>query len=127
MIELDGLYEALKEFYAENYDSPYTKEEFQNQIFMESEFKKPIGIAYSEMNSDLLPDVEIPVQVNIDTENLQSYVEVPEELEEFTKEKKIIIDNYADDEAMIEDIRNSTFDGWYEEGCWKLRQAIGDE
>ena len=127
MIELDGLYEALKEYEANEFDYPYTKAEFRKQIWMERELGRPIGIAYSEMNSDLLPDVEIPVQVNIDTESLQSYVEVPDCLSEFTKEKKIIIDDYLNEEAMIEDIRNATFDDWYGEAAWRLREAIGDE
>lgn len=130
MIELDGLYEALRDYEEREFDTPLSREEFNNMLFLEKEKGVPIGICYSSMNAwneEKFGNDEHDVQVNIDTENLTAYVEIPEEFEEYTDKKKIVISQFDNDEEMIEAINITEFQEWYEEGCYAIRQAIGDE
>jgi hypothetical protein len=134
MVELDGLYEALRDYEEREFDTPLTREEFDHDIFLEREKGIPIGVCYSTMsvwNEDKFgncrSDGEIDVQVNIDTENLNAYVEIPEYLDEFTDKKKVVIYQFDDDEQMNDFIKDAVFEDWYNEGCSAIRKAIGDE
>lgn len=129
MVELDGLYEALREYHEREWDTPFSREEFDRDIFLEREKGIPIGVCYSTMNAwDVAKfgDGEIDVQVNIDTENLNAYVEIPEYLDEFTDKKKVVIYQFDNDEQMNDFIKDAVFEDWYEEGCYAIRKAIGD-
>lgn len=130
MIELDGLYEALRDYEEREFDTPLSREEFNNMLFLEKEKGIPIGICYSSMNAwneEKFGNDEHDVQVNIDTDNLTAYVEIPEEFEEYTDKKKIVICQFDNDEEMIDAINITEFQEWYEDGCYAIRQAIGDE
>jgi hypothetical protein len=129
MVELDGLYEALREYHEREWDTPFSREEFDHDIFLEKEKGIPIGICYSSMNAhneEKFGDDEHDVQVNLDTENLNAYVEIPEEFEEYTDKKKVVIYQFDDDQEMIDFINEAVFEDWYEEGCYAIRKAIGD-
>ena len=130
MVELDGLYEALRDYEEREFDTPLTREEFDNMLFLEKEKGIPIGICYSTMNAwdeEKFGSGEHNVQVNIDTENLTVYVEIPEEFEEYTDKKKIVLRQFDNDEELIDAININEFEEWYDEGCYAIRNAIGDE